>query len=372
MQRFQRLSLWLGSLGLMLVLGCEPQKTEAPANTNSEAAATSTEAAPTETTPAETKTEAAPAKDSYRIVLITNGSSPFWDAADRGSQEAGEKHGVKVEFLRNDATEAGQIERLEQLAGQKDVKGIGISLIDENATGVIDQMKVLREKGVHVITFDADGPEDCREAFVGTNNLEAGRALGQATAAIRPDGGSTVCFVGIKGSQNARERLQGFSEGAGEKIKVVDVMEDQVDESKARNNVTSAIQNHPDLNILTGIWSYNAPAIADIVEGANRRKDFAVVVFDAEPNAIGAMGRGLIDVMLVQNPYEMGYQGVTLLNAMIQNDSATIKEMLKEGNVYDTGFKVVVPDAKSPVESPVKTTLEEFKGWLAEKNLEGS
>jgi len=364
MQRNSRLTIWVCSLGLMFLIGCDSKQ---PDNPPSNAGATSESSTSQSST-----SNPAPAKDPYRIVLITNGSSPFWDAADRGSQEAGEKLGVKVEFLRNDATEAGQIERLEQLAGQKDVKGIGISLIDEKATGVIDQMKALREKGVHVITFDADGPKDCREAFVGTNNLEAGRALGQATATLRPDGGSTVCFVGIKGSQNARERLRGFTEGAGEKIKVVDVMEDQVDESKARNNVTAAIQNHPDLNILTGIWSYNAPAIADIVEGANRRKDFAVVVFDAEPNAIGAMGRGLIDVMLVQNPYEMGYQGVTLLHALIEQDEATVKGMLKDGDIYDTGFKVVVPDDKSPVESPARMTLDKFKGWLAEKDLEGS
>ncbi|MCA9098307.1 MAG: substrate-binding domain-containing protein [Planctomycetaceae bacterium] len=209
MQRISRFSIWVCSLGLMFLIGCDSQQSNTP-STNSGATSESS------------TSDAAPAKESYRIVLITNGSSPFWDAADRGSQEAGDKLGVKVEFLRNDATEAGQIERLEQLAGQKDVKGIGISLIDEKATGVIDQMKALREKGIHVITFDADGPKDCREAFVGTNNLEAGRALGQATATLRPDGGSTVCFVGIKGSQNARERLQGFTEGAGEKIKVVD------------------------------------------------------------------------------------------------------------------------------------------------------
>lgn len=360
MQGIPQLLFWLGSLGLMLVLGCEANKTETGNAQSNETSAPASSG------------EAKVSPDSYRIVLITNGSSPFWDAADRGSQEAGEKLGVRIEFLRNNATESGQIERLEQLAGQSDVKGIGISLIDENASGVIDQMKALRAKGVHVITIDADGPKGCREAFVGTNNLEAGRALGRATAALRPEGGSTVCFVGIKGSQNARERLQGFSEGAGEKITVVDVMEDQVDESKARNNVTAAIQNYPELNILTGIWSYNAPAIADIVEGANRRKAFSVVVFDAEPNAIGAMKRGLIDVMLVQNPYEMGYQGVVILNALIRKDETTTKEMLKDGDVYDTGFRVVVPDEKSPIEDPSRMTLDVFQGWLSEKNLEGS
>src|SRR5437660_1359165 len=48
----------------------------------------------------------------FKIVILTNGSSPFWDACDRGLQDAGKKLGVRVELVRNDATEGGQIRRL--------------------------------------------------------------------------------------------------------------------------------------------------------------------------------------------------------------------------------------------------------------------
>lgn len=367
MNRITRSLTVLAFGAILLIVGCEPQNSPAPPTDDSKAA---NPAAGSSTT---SSPVTLPVSGDYRIVILTNVSAPFWDAADRGSQEAATKLGVKVEFLRNsEATEAGQVQRLEQLAGQNDVKGVAISLIDAQAAGVIDQMIALRKKGVHVITIDADGPAESRAAFIGTNNSEAGRELGKATAALRPDGGSSVCFVGYKGSQNARERIQGFQEGAGEKIKLVDTMEDQTDPAKARNNVTAAMQNHPELNILAGIWSYNATAISDIVESSGRRKDLSVVVFDADPNAIVAMEQGLIDVMLVQNPFEMGYQGVVLLNAMIKRDDGTVKQMLKGSDVYDTGFKVVVPDEKSPIQSPARTTFSEFKAWLAEKKLSGS
>lgn len=369
MQRFSRLSLLPAHallLGFLFLVGCEPQKPADPGATP----APNTDAEPN---PDKTSTEATPVSDDYRIVLLTNVSAPFWDAADRGSQEAAQKLGVKVEFIRNsEATEAGQLQRLEQLSGQNDVKGVAISLIDAQAAGVIDQMVAMRKKGIHVITIDADGPKESRAAFIGTNNSAAGEEFGKATAALRPEGGSAVCFVGYQGSQNARERIQGFQKGAGEKIKLLDTMEDQTDQSKARNNVTAALQNHQELNILTGIWSYNATAIADIVESSGRRKELSVVVFDADPNAIVAMEQGLIDVMLVQNPFEMGYQGVVLLNAMIKGDETTIKSMLKDSDVYDTGYKVVVPDEKSPIQSPARITFPEFKAWLTEKKLEGS
>ncbi|MBI3861762.1 MAG: substrate-binding domain-containing protein, partial [Planctomycetia bacterium] len=229
------------------------------------------------------------AASEFKIVILTNGSSPFWDACDRGLKDAGKELGVRVELVRNDATEGGQIKRLEQLATQSDVKGVGVSVVASQAVGVAEQMQALRAKGVKVITVDSDGPHEAREAFVGTDNLEGGRELGRLAAQLRPDGGKAVAFVGILGSQNAQERIQGFKEGVGAKIELVDSMEDAVDVQKAQNNVTAAIQNHPDVNILAGIWSYNAPAIADVIVANGRRKDFTIVTFDAEPNAIIAM-----------------------------------------------------------------------------------
>ena len=64
-------------------------------------------------------------------------------------------------------------------------------------------------------------------------------------------------------------------------------MADDTDEARARDNVRNAIQNHKDkLKVLVGIWSYNAPAIADVVKELGNERDFTVVVFDAEPIAI--------------------------------------------------------------------------------------
>jgi ribose transport system substrate-binding protein len=141
--------------------------------------------------------------------------------------------------------------------------------------------------------------------------------------------------------------------------------------------------NHPGLNVLVGIWSYNAPAIADVVKEKKNREKFTIVAFDAEPTAIQQMGEGLIDAMVVQSPYQMGYQGVRLMKALVANDQTTIHEMLPklgqpDGDLFDTGLKVVVPDNGSPLKQEMfdKTTqllkLSEFRKWLAKYNLTGS
>jgi ribose transport system substrate-binding protein len=296
--------------------------------------------------------------------------------------------GLRATLDANDGSPSGQIQKLQQYGSQSDIVGIAVSAIDADNIAVVEELRKLQKKGVQVVTVDSDVSRDkfrdSRFAFIGTDNRVGGRECGACARGLLPDGGGYVTFVGRTGAQNAMERIEGFKEGAGAKFQSLDSMSDLNDKAKARDNVRNAIQNHKDkLKVLVGIWSYNAPAIADVVKELNRKKDFTVVTFDAEPIALQQIQGGLIDAMVVQNPYQMGYQGVRLLKALHEKDNKTIGEMLPnlgkpEGDLIDTGLKIVVPDAKSPLNREMfgpRTeflTFDKFKSWLAQYSLEGS
>ncbi len=322
-----------------------------------------------------------------RYQLMTNGNSPFWDAVRVGMVDAGKELNIRVDLVVNDGTPGGQVERLRQIRTLNDVVGVGISVTQARAAGVADEMHALQEAGVHVITIDSDVDRklfrDTRFAFVGTDNFKAGQALGTAIRHLRPEGGKYVTFVGIAAAQNARERIAGVAEGAGPKFEAADHMADDTDRTRARDNVRNAIRNHPDVNVLVGIWSYNAPAIVDVVKEEGIRDRVLIAVFDAEPLTIQAMEEGYVDVMVVQNPYKMGYLGIKLLKALYENDQDTIRELFPnygqpDGDLLDTGIKVVVPDENSPLkpemfgENVEFMTLKQFKAWLDEHGLTGS
>jgi len=327
-----------------------------------------------------------------RIIILTNGNSPFWDACGVGVQEADtklglQKAGLKAVVETNDGTDGGQIKKLRQYGTQNDIVAVGLSVNTAGNDAIVEEMNKLRARGIHVVTIDSDVDRemhrDARDAFIGTDNLVGGIELGRCARGLLPEGGDYVTFVGITGAQNAKERVGGFAKGAGKKFKSLDNMGDDTDRTKARNNVRHALANHPDLKVLVGIWSYNAPAIVDVVREKKVRKRVKVVVFDAEPVAIDEMGKGMIDAMVVQNPYEMGYQGVRLMKALVEKDDKTIKEILPNkdkpnGDLYDTGLKVVVPDEGSPLKPSLfeKNTqflkLSQFRDWLKKYDLTGS
>jgi ribose transport system substrate-binding protein len=335
------------------------------------------------------KTSGDSSAEGKRFVILMNNNSPFWDVIRAGIVAANKDLGLDAKLDTNDGKPEHQIKRLQQYNTESDIAAVGISVTEANNAAIADELKKLRDRGVAVVCIDSDvnreNFRDARFAFVGTDNVVGGQELGKCAKGLLPDGGNYVTFVGLTGAQNARERIGGFGQGAGDKFKLIDSMADHSDPSKAQQNVRDAMTNHPEVNCLVGIWSYNAPAICDVVVERKNRDKYKVVTFDAEPGAIAQMAKGNIDAMVVQNPYEMGYQTVRLLNALVKKDQATIDKMLpnqgkdkEAGDLYDTGLKIVVPDDATTLKPEMFAKnsqflkLSEFRDWLKKYDLKGS
>jgi ribose transport system substrate-binding protein len=311
-----------------------------------------------------------------KLMFITNSNADWWNAVEKGMFDGGKALGADVEMRRNEGTTPGQIRLLEDALTLPDVQGVAVSVIEADAPGVADAMRALRKAGKIVIAIDSDtsaDAADARAAYIGTNNVSAGIEAGKAAAALRPQGGSVCVFVGTSSAANARERKQGFFEGAGPKFKEIETFDDGGDKARAQSNVVTSLSKYADVGCLLGLWSYNAPRIAEeAAADKTRRAKLTVVTFDLDELAVGHLEQGNIDVSVCQNPYEMGFQGVKLLKAMIEKDESAIREVLPDGKSRDTGVRVIVPDLKSPVKGDNVITIEAMKAWLESKGLRSS
>ena len=341
-----------------------------------------------------------------RFIFITNGDDPYFDVLNAGLQAGAKKFalvdkGFEVVMEKNNATAQGQIDRLRQLVTQADVAGIAISVIQAENIAIVEEMKRLTDKGVPVITVDGDINQklfsDGRPYYIGTDNSIAGRLLGTAGKKVLESRGVTegefIQFTGFTDNDNARARMNGCRDAIGASYSEVDRMADSFDHSRARDNVRTALVNHPDVKALVGIWAYNAPAIAEVVAERGVRDQVSIFTFDAAAQAIEHMANGNIDCMIVQNPFQMGIQTVRLLLAMQEGQDAVIEEMFPDfgqpgGDKYTTGLRLIIPDAwenneDAPIsgrdlESAVSAgtlevlSLSAFREWLKKYGLSSS
>ena len=257
-----------------------------------------------------------------KLAFITNNAADFWTIARKGTEKADAGlPDVEVEFRLGDGTAAAQKRILDDLLA-KGVDGIAISPVDPaNQTAMLNDAA----KQAIVFTHDSDAPDSKRECYVGTDNVAAGRQAGDLIKEALPQGGRIAIFVGKLDARNAQERLQGIKESiAGSTIAIIDVRTDDTDQVRAKANVSEMLVSHPDVGALVGLWSYNGPAILNAVRDAGRIGQVKIIAFDEDDETLSGVKSGAIVGTVVQQPYEFGFQSVTLLEKALKGDRSGI------------------------------------------------
>ena len=284
----------------------------------------------------------------HRLAFITNNAADFWTIARKGVEKAdAELADASVEFRLGDGTAAEQKRIVDDLLA-KGVDGIAISPVDPaNQTAMLNDAA---QKAL-VFTHDSDAPDTKRECYVGTDNVAAGREAGALIKGALPQGGKIALFVGKLDARNAQERLQGIKEAiAGTKIEILDVRTDDTDQVRAKANVAEMLVSHPEVAALVGLWSYNGPAILNAVKDASRIGQVKIIAFDEDDETLSGVKAGSIVGTVVQQPYEFGYQAITLLAKAVKGDRSGIPanrqlfiptKVIKQDNVDDFRAKLV-------------------------------
>jgi ribose transport system substrate-binding protein len=259
---------------------------------------------------------------THRIAFITNNAADFWTIARKGTEKAdAELADVTVEFRLGDGTAAAQKRIVDDLLA-KGVEGLAISPVDPaNQTAMLDAAA----KQALVFTHDSDAPTSKRECYVGTDNVAAGRQAGSLIREALPSGGKIALFVGKLDARNAQERLQGIkADLTGSPIEIIDIRTDDTDQVRAKANVSEMLVGHPEVAALVGLWSYNGPAILNAVRDAGKIGQVKIIAFDEDDETLSGVKSGAIVGTVVQQPYEFGYQSITLLAKALNGDRSGI------------------------------------------------
>ncbi len=284
---------------------------------------------------------------SKTFAFVTNGKYAFWELAEPGVVKAGRDLGVEVLFRMPENTMSGQKQTLEDLLN-RDVDGIAVSVLHpENQNPLLNRIA----DRVPLVTHDSDAPNSKRSCFVGVDNYEAGRLVGELALETLPEGGKLALFIGNLSQDNARLRRQGFLDvvlgraeptpldrvdptGAalegtladGRTFAVVGTYTDDGDTLKAKANCEDALNRYPDLVGVAGFFQYNPPACLTALRSKGSLGKVAVFGFDENEDTLNAIEAGHCAGTVVQNPYEYGYQSIRILEGLSRGDDSVLPE----------------------------------------------
>ncbi len=258
------------------------------------------------------------------VAFITNTTSDFWKIARKGCEKAdSELADVKVAFkTTNTGTKDEQNRLIRDSLNIDEADALAISLVDP-----VGQKSVINEaaKRSLVLTHDSDAPETDRALYLGADNRAAGRQAGELVKKALPQGGKIMVFVGRREAVNAQERFEGLKESLqGSKVEIIDLMTDDANQSRARENAYQTLKKYPDIAGMVGLWSYNGPAILQALRPEGALGKVKIVCFDEDKETLAAIKEGTVFGTVVQQPFEYGYQAVQAAGKILRGDRSVI------------------------------------------------
>lgn len=308
-----------------------------------------------------------------KVAFVTNNPESFWIIAEHGAKKAAEEQGVELVFRRPERGDAALQRDIVNELVAKGVKGIAVSVI--NPTEQTPDLKNVA-KSTALITVDNDATGSDRLCYIGTDNYEAGKAVGRLVKEVMPQGGTIAIFVGQIEPINAQLRYHGVvDELAGQKdakgpkfgnytLYKNEAITDGANRARCLDNAKDAIEKlgATENVCMVGLWAYNAPAILEAARSKNALGRIKIVSFDEEPDTLAAIDRGEIYATVVQDPYNFGYQSIKLLAEMAKSGD---KSAATNKPIQNIDYRVVVKQAgKDPVTEKDRLAAADFQKEL--------
>lgn len=260
----------------------------------------------------------------------------YWLAVKHGAEKKAAELNVKLLYM-GQPTEvdiAGQVDLVEGLI-QRKVDGIAISPSDSKALSPVVKKAV--DAGIKVVTIDSDTTEKDRLCYIGTNNVQAGEVAGKEMLKLTGGKKAKVATItGVIGAQNLQERIEGFNKAVGDELTLLNVQPDNGNKDKAMAIAENTITANPDVAAFFSTTAIGGPAVAQALATSNKSGQIKVISFDTTPTLIKQLKAGQVQVLIAQQPENMGAIGVESLLKAIKGE--------KLPPVIDTGVVAVTKE----------------------------
>ncbi len=282
-----------------------------------------------------------PQDEDYEITVVLKSldeGMEFWEIVRAGIETASQEHDVSPVIvgpsLEREISEQVRIMH-DVVADRPD--GIILAASDYEALSPLVDEAV--GAGIEVITIDSGVASEAPASFIATDNLRAGEKAGRRIGELVGSDGRIAIVSHIEEVATAidRERgvVRGFEQTAPDGEVIETVVADNVTEI-AYEQTLHLLKQHPSLDGLVALNEKTTIGAAWALRDANAYDSVQLVGFDHSQEEISLMEEGIIDALVVQKPFNMGYLGITNMVRSLEGETVD--------SVIDTGSELIDRD----------------------------
>ncbi len=283
-------------------------------------------------------------------VIVKKKDASFYSVVRMGAEAAAKEFNADIEFDGPESEEdIEQQIKLVEAAINNRASAIVLAAGDYNRPAEVVDRAVA--SGIPVVIIDSQLNSELISGFVGTDSLDAGIKLGQ-TLINRVGTNCDIAVMNfIKGAASSDLREQGvFSEiKRYPDIEVVANLYCNSDEAVANELIKKTIKEHPGLDAVVCTNAQGTVGTARAIEEAGLSGKIRIIGLDSTPEQVSFVEKGVIEALVIQNPFNMGYLGVkyaidSINNKSVPKSTNTGLTIIDKANMYSPeNEKLVFP-----------------------------
>jgi rhamnose transport system permease protein len=233
---------------------------------------------------------------------------PYFISCKQGADEAARELGV--ELLWDGPTELDPAKQNEVVEAwiTRGVDAIAVSV--ENRVGISTVLRKARERGIKVLTWDADAERDARDFFVNQATPQGiGYTLTDEAARILGGRGEFAIITASLSAANQNEWIKYIKERLAQKypdLKLVAIQPSEGDRDRAFAETQTVLKVYPNVRLIMAIAAPAVPGAAEAVKQAGRR-DVKVIGLSLPSMCRTYIHEGIIESIVLWNTRDLGY-----------------------------------------------------------------
>lgn len=251
------------------------------------------------------------------IVVVTHGSDTdaFWGVVRNAVQAAAEDTGADVQYRNPSTGDLNEMASLIEAAIAQNPDGLVVSIPDPDILGA--PIRAAVDAGIPVISMNS-GAGVSKELgaimHVGQPEYDAGKGGGERTKSL--GGSKGVCFNHEPFNTALLDRCQGFADGLGEALNMVEVSQDFDD---IKNTVIAHMTSNPDTGAIMAVGPTGCDPTIAALEEMGSAGDVVLGCFDLGPSIVDGIVNGTVHYAIDQQQFLQGYIPVVVLHLNHRN-----------------------------------------------------
>ena len=256
-----------------------------------------------------------PARRPVIAMMPKAKGDPYFISCRAGAEEAAKELGVELIWDGPTSLDAARQNELVENWITRKVDAIAVAV--ENRGGISSVLRKARERGIKVLTWDADAEADARDFFVNQATPEGiANSLTDEAARLLGGQGQFAIVTGALSAANQNEWIANIRKRLAEKypkLVLATIRPSDDDRDKAFAETQTILRVNPAVKLVMAISAPAVPGAAEAVRQAGRTGDVKVIGLSL-PNMNKPYVHGdVVQAVILWNTRDLGY--LTVLSA---------------------------------------------------------